>query len=101
MKSLTILGSTGSIGRNTLNIVSRFKDEVPFAAFGKDCQCHQTVAAQFEEICIAGQSSLPGIESIAAVDKQSGRPTITLFVEQAESDTAFQALRDGIGAHHR
>jgi 1-deoxy-D-xylulose-5-phosphate reductoisomerase len=32
MKSLTILGSTGSIGRNALNIASRFPEEFPIKA---------------------------------------------------------------------
>ncbi len=53
---------------------------------------------ELSEIERVAQLSLPGIESVAAVYEQSGRPTIALFVEQAENGATLQSLRDSIGA---
>jgi 1-deoxy-D-xylulose-5-phosphate reductoisomerase len=73
MKSLTILGSTGSIGRNTLNIVSRFKDE-------------------FKVKALTAKTNI----SLLAEQIRSFRPQVVVVYDEANARKLEARLPDGL-----
>lgn len=107
LKGLSILGSTGSVGRQTLDIVRNFPDRFEVIALGAN-KSHQALAEQIREFKpryvsynTAGQKSnqLPGDDSRRTLDYIATADGVDIVVVATTGDVAlrptFNAIRSG------
>ena len=106
MKSITILGSTGSIGVNTLDIINHHRDE--FSVFALTChnkieklleQCQQF---QPKHVVIVDESAAQKFREQMAIHKIScevhvGAPALVAVAEHSEVDYVMAAIVGAAG----
>ena len=106
MKSIVILGSTGSIGTNTLDIVERFRDEfrvVGLTAGNNDEMLAEQIRRFRPQVVVSifpgqphpnhGQHQAAGVTAHEAFPPSEGRFTI-LFAPTFRGETARNATYD-------
>jgi len=104
MKRITILGATGSIGRNALEVVEAFRDEVEIIGLST----HQRVDLLFQQclkfkpkvVCITGTDF--SIDHLAKIQKLgitvlTGREGLTEIASNTKTDILLNALVGSIG----
>lgn len=95
MKRVLILGATGSIGRQTLDVVAKHPDQFSVAGLSAhhDENGLLAVASRFPAmpLCLSGQ--LPGSESI----RYSGDRSLERFVEDSDADIVVNAVAGAAG----
>ncbi len=93
---MILLGSTGSIGTNTLEIASRFNLEVETLVAGTNWQLLQKQIDRFhpKKVVVANQETK---EKISHLDVRVGEDAILNAIEESKSNTVVNALVGFLG----
>jgi 1-deoxy-D-xylulose-5-phosphate reductoisomerase len=101
MKNVVILGSTGSIGKNALQVLSQFKDE--FFVFGISTnRSTRLLEEQIKEFrprmaAITDRDSFEGFPKISDTDVLFGGDGLKKLVSEPEVDLVINALVGSVG----
>jgi 1-deoxy-D-xylulose-5-phosphate reductoisomerase len=105
MKRIVLLGSTGSIGRNTLDVVSRHPGEFELVGLAA-CRSHEVLATQCDEHSSAAFALTSPAELDALLEKRAdlgersvgpGEDALVDLVERTKPDLVLNALVGFVG----
>ena len=101
MKSLSLLGSTGSIGTQTLDIVRRCPNEFKIAALTTNTQI-DLIKKQIEEfnpiaVCVMDENKAEELERAIDIEVYSGIKGLIKIAALNEPDTVVNSLVGSIG----
>ena len=102
MKKLTILGSTGSIGRSTLDVVSRFPENYKVTALsaGRNIELFEQQIRSFrpEVVAVADKKSADKLgKRINGIEILSGAEGINSVASYADSDLVISSIVGSAG----